>query len=136
VIRLTAEGERVLRDAVAEIEMDLEHWDQDYYVNTEAILPGGACGTTCCLAGQIVVNELGIPLGKLREWTNTSGVSIAAKAMTLLQLYFDDEYSGVAGSFRELIFNYTHVGPFALRSTPENLKFLKERIAEVTGIEL
>jgi hypothetical protein len=51
----TPEQARILREAVAAIKahpetFDMSHWAEFLYENDEA------CGTTCCLAGQIVRN--------------------------------------------------------------------------------
>jgi len=135
MIKLSLEGERVLRDAVAAIEMDLEHWDQEYYVNDDPETTR-SCGTTACLAGQIVANEKQMTLKHLNSWQHYN--SIPEKAVELLGLTGDlyDEVTE-ASIFRREIFLFTHRDEdVRLATTPENLKFLKERIAEVTGIEL
>jgi len=135
MIKLSEEGEAVLRRGMQALEMDLEHWNQSYYVN-----PGASCGTTACLAGQIVANELGMTLDVLANWERYHYLS--GKALELLGLSGDDGEEGDdAGSFRELIFYYTHTEDDRseenlLARTPENLKLFKERIAQVTGIEL
>lgn len=112
-------NEEVLRNGVAHAELHLDRWDQGTWVS--------ACGTTACLAGHIL-------LAQGREWQDMDTFGIAYQALRALGLEGHD-----AMAFHFEIFNYTHdvalTGAKNVGHTPEAMKFLKQRITDVTGIE-
>jgi hypothetical protein len=148
-VTINVPNPEVLLAGLAHAELDLNAWDQRNWTYTED------CGTTACLAGHILLSQ-GMSQDELSQLNEIRGaVPIAA----LQRLGFsvdvkptgdpwswDGFVSGETGAFHTRVFLYTRDdrlpnefnedlnGPLATH--PEAFKYFKERITEVTGIEL
>lgn len=148
-VKLSPEGEAILREAIANIEMNLEGWNQQSWVALKFDEGAEVCGTTACLAGHIL--SVGRQENLMELFNSQFGPELRGKfPETAMRLLGVDPDSPEGAHFDSRVFHYTHhkedgfsdetMSVFnrspVLAGTPENLKYLKERIAEVTGIEL
>jgi hypothetical protein len=151
-VTINVPNPEVLLAGLAHAELDLNAWDQRTWTDTEV---GEHCGTTACLAGHILLSQ-GMSQAELSQLNEIRGaVPIAA----LQRLGFsvnvkpssdpwawDGFVSDGTNSFYARVFLHTRDdrlpnefdedpnGPLATH--PEAFKYFKERITEVTGIEL
>jgi hypothetical protein len=128
-VTIKVPNEQALRDGVAHAELHLDQWHQAAWVDRGILFDGELCGTTACLAGHILLAQ-GV------SWRNLQGSGeIPSRAMRAIG--FNDMYADDAWFFYKQVFGFTYatdVGPVGIN--PDRMKLLKERITEVTGIEL
>lgn len=137
-------NEAALRAGVEHAQEYLEEWNQGSWANVD---PGSVCGTTACLAGHILMAQ-GMPFHLLLHLGDQQqGWGVPLLAMNVLGFETDinpsaDDYdSKDAQEFHDLIFAHVHdaraEGTWgSLRTTQEAFDLFKERVTEVTGIEL
>lgn len=163
MIKLSPEGEAILREAVANIEFDPSTWHQDTWIGQDL---NSSCGTTACLAGHIVAIAESRTLPNMSEGGHrldctiiTHAHSIPARALEALGLaeyaeigVFAEIIPSLDGrAFLEEVFYVTDYDPdhnevgtannFCARESEKfgqnvhSLKVFKEHLTAVTGVE-
>lgn len=126
-------NESLIRETVAAIEADQEHWDQRYYLYSLTPQPQ-VCSTRMCFAGWAVFLALGADEFRRNYWEGVWHALTREEA----RLYFppnDGIHVSIEREAQKLLgLTNSQVWDIFYRTSIKTVEELKEVITEVTGI--